>query len=125
MARHELPEPAMTRDDRNIGDVFKVNEKALQNAVIELAKLYGWRVHHGRPAQMPSGKWATPIQGHAGFPDLVLVRPPDLLFIELKSAIGRTSPQQDEWLADLAAAGAEVHVWRPRDITTIKERLKK
>jgi len=125
MARHELPKPAMTRDDRNIGDVFKVNEKALQNAVIELAKLYGWRVHHGRPAQMPSGKWATPIQGHAGFPDLVLVRPPDLLFIELKSAIGRTSPQQDEWLADLAAAGAEVHLWRPRDITTIKERLKK
>lgn len=115
----------MKRDERNIGDVFKVNEKALQNAVVELAKLYGWRVHHTRPAQMPSGKWATPIQGHAGFPDLVLVRPPDILFVELKSAIGRTSPQQDEWLAALSASGAEVHLWRPRDITIIKERLKK
>lgn len=115
----------MPRDERNIGDVFKINEKALQNAVVELAKLYGWRVHHTRPAQMPSGKWATPIQGHAGFPDLVLVRPPEILFVELKSAIGRTSPQQDEWLADLTASGVEVHLWRPRDITTIKERLKK
>lgn len=115
----------MPRDERNIGEVFKVNEKALQNAVVELAKLYGWRVHHTRPAQMPSGKWATPIQGHAGFPDLVLLRPPEILFVELKSAIGRTSPQQDEWLADLTAAGLEVHLWRPRDISTIKERLKK
>ena len=68
-------------ENRDVGKVFKINEAALQNAVIELAKLYGWKVHHTRPAQMPSGKWATPIQGHAGFPDLVLVRPPDTIFV--------------------------------------------
>jgi len=109
--------------ERDIGQVFKINEAALQNAVIELAKLYGWKVHHTRPAQMPSGRWATPIQGHAGFPDLVLVRPPDTIFVELKSAIGKTSDKQDEWIAALQAAGQEVHVWRPRDSTTIKQRL--
>ena len=110
-------------ENRDIGKVFKINEAALQSAVIELAKLYGWKVHHTRACQMPSGRWATPIQGHAGFPDLVLVRPPDTIFVELKSAIGRTSDKQDEWIAALQAAGQEVHIWRPRDITAIKHRL--
>ena len=111
----------MPSDD--IGKVFKINEKALQNAVIELAHLFGWLVHHTRPAQMPSGRWATPIQGDAGFPDLVLVRGHDTIFVELKSAIGRTSDKQDAWIAALREAGQEVHIWRPRDITDIKNRL--
>ena len=109
--------------NRDIGQVFKINEAALQSAVIELAKLYGWKVHHTRAVQMPSGKWSTPIQGQAGFPDLVLVRPPDTIFVELKSAIGKTSDKQDEWIAALQAAGQEVHIWRPRDISIIKQRL--
>jgi hypothetical protein len=111
----------MPSDD--IGKVFKINEKALQNAVVELAHLYGWLVHHTRPAQMPSGRWATPIQGDAGFPDLVLVKGHDTIFVELKSAIGRTSGHQDAWIAALREAGQEVHIWRPRDIQTIKDRL--
>ena len=109
--------------NRDIGKIFKINEAALQNAVIELAKLYGWLVHHTRPCQMQSGRWATPIQGHAGFPDLVLVRAPETIFVELKSAIGKTSDKQDEWIAALQAAGQEVHIWRPKDITEIKKRL--
>ena len=114
-----MPKPT----DADIGKVFKINEAALQSAVIELAKLYGWKVHHTRPCQMQSGRWATPIQGHAGFPDLVLVRPPETIFVELKSAIGKTSDKQDEWIAALQAAGQEVHIWRPKDITIIKRRL--
>jgi hypothetical protein len=43
--------------------------------------------------------------------------------VELKSAIGRTSPQQDAWIAALREAGQEVHIWRPRDINIIKDRL--
>lgn len=104
-------------------DPFKISERALQSAVVELAHWYGWKVHHTRAAQMPSGRWATPIQGDNGFPDLVLLRPGELIFVELKSAIGKTSPAQDDWLDWLTRAGQEVYVWRPRDITTIKERL--
>lgn len=104
-------------------DPFKISEKALQSAVIELAHWYGWKVHHTRNTQLPSGRWATPISGDNGFPDLVLVRAGELIFVELKSAIGRTSQAQDEWLNLLQTAGQEVHIWRPRDITTIKERL--
>jgi len=115
---------AKKNEKSDVGKIFKINEKALQQAVIELAHFYGWRVHHTRAVQLPSGRWATPVQGDNGFPDLVLVRPPELLFVELKSAVGRTSPEQDIWLGMLELAGAEVHVWRPRDIAQIKERLK-
>ena len=111
------------KEATDVGKIFKINEKALQAAVIELAHYYGWRVHHTRAVQLPSGRWATPVQGDNGFPDLVLVRPPDLIFVELKSAVGRTSPDQDRWLAMLEMAGAEVHIWRPRDIAQIRERL--
>jgi len=63
---------------------------------------------------MKSGKWATPIQGHAGFPDLVLVGG-RVLYRELKSMRGRTSDAQSAWLASLRAAGADACVWRPSD----------
>jgi hypothetical protein len=35
--------------------------------------------------------------------------------VELKSELGRTSPEQEEWLAAFAQAGVESHVWRPSD----------
>ena len=37
----------------------------------------------------------------AGFPDLVLLRPPELLFIELKSARGRIAVDQHLWIDQL------------------------
>ena len=46
----------------DVGKIFKINEKALQQAVIELAHFYGWRVHHTRAVQLPSGRWATPVK---------------------------------------------------------------
>lgn len=46
----------------------------------------------------------------AGFPDLVIVGR-RVVFRELKVA-SRTSTKQVEWLAALAAAGADATVWR-------------
>jgi len=66
----------------------------------------------------------------AGFPDLVAVRPPRLLFVELKTDSPRSqlSSAQREWADDLEAVADEValyhpdgrrllewYVWRPRD----------
>lgn len=103
---------------------FKISEAAFQRAVIEIAKWERWLVHHTRPAQMRSGRWATPIQGDAGFPDLVLAHPArGLIFAELKSAVGRVSDQQTEWLETLRANGVEAYIWRPRDLQTIRLRL--
>jgi hypothetical protein len=91
----------------------KVTEAQFQRQVIDLAKLAGWRVFHPRIS----------IQSVPGWPDLVLVRD-RILFRELKSESGQTTPEQDAWLAALTAAGADAAVWRPADLeTTIRETL--
>ena len=46
-----------------------MTEAEFKNQVIELAKRYGWMIHHDLPAIRPNGSWATNTQGHAGFPD--------------------------------------------------------
>lgn len=121
------------------------SEADLQNQVIDLAKLTGWLVHHGRPARTGkctkcpgtgyvagricprckgSGQgWATPIQGDKGFMDLVLIRD-RVVLAELKSAKGRLSPEQRTWIDAAVAAGAEVYVWRPADWDHIVEVLR-
>jgi hypothetical protein len=48
-----------------------------------------------------------------GFPDLVVAGQGGVLFRELKTQIGRLSPEQIRWQERLFAAGADVAVWRP------------
>lgn len=94
----------------------QLREDAWQDQVIEVAQLLRWRVAHFRPAKTAQG-WRTPVQADgAGFPDLVLVRGPRLIFAELKSDSGRVRPDQQEWLERLAGTSAEVYVWRPADV---------
>ena len=54
----------------------------------------------------------------SGFPDRVLVRE-RVIFAELKREKTGPTPNQIEWLDGLAIAGAEVYVWRPRDLEEI------
>lgn len=90
-------------------------ERDLQAAIIEAAKYLGWRIMHTRPGRTAHG-WTTPIQGHAGFPDLVLLRPPRLVFAELKTAKGELTIEQSLWFNGLkACVKAEVYLWKPRD----------
>jgi hypothetical protein len=92
-----------------------MTERELQDAIIDMAKLLGWRVMHQRPGRTVDG-WRTAIQGHAGFPDLVLLRPPRLIFAELKSKRGNPDFQQATWLNGLeTVAGVETFLWRPID----------
>jgi len=67
----------------------------------------------------------TPIQGHPGFPDLVLARADrPVLFAELKSATGRLTADQRAWGDVLdAAEGADYYLWLPRDWPEIEEAL--
>lgn len=86
--------------------------------VIDLAKVNRWRLYHAYDSRRSA----------AGFPDLVLVRPPRLIFAELKTAKGRLTREQGGWLTDLGALalpGVEVYVWRPDDWNEIVERLKR
>ena len=82
-----------------------MTENALQNQFDALAAALGWRSYHTHDSRRSPG----------GFPDSCLVhaRQRRLLFVELKTMGGKTSTKQDGWIADLAAAGVEVHVLRP------------
>ena len=89
-------------------------EKQLEQQVKELAKLFNWKYYH---------TWRS-IHSPAGFPDCVLVRPPRLIFAELKSDKGLVSDKQQEWLDELNQVPyIEVFVWRPDDFEEIVECL--
>lgn len=91
----------------------QVTETELQGAVIELATWAKWLVHHTRPARTSEG-WRTPVQGHVGFPDLILARGHRLIVAELKRQGAKPTEAQQLWLATIAETPAvEVHVWRP------------
>ncbi len=79
-------------------------------------------VHAERPATMQSGRWATPIQGDAGWPDLVLLHPLHrvLWFVELKREPNKVEPAQQRWLDELSRStfgqcGVRV-LWVPEEL---------
>ena len=100
------------------------DEDDLLRNVLDLADDFGWLAYHQRPALTSKG-WRTAIQGDAGFPDLVLVRAPRVLFVELKKDDGRTGPFQKKWLTALAeCSSVEVYGWRPANLDAIGECLR-
>ena len=102
----------------------ELSEAEFQKAVITLARLHGWRVMHTQPAQIRPGKWITPNTGDQGFPDLVMSHPhKGTIFVELKGPKGTLSNLQWDWIHGLEDSGEEVHVWRPKDLDKISERL--
>ena len=93
-----------------------LSEKDLQAAVIELANLYGWTVSHFRAAQNSRGDWRTPVAAQGkGFPDLTMLRGSRIVVAELKSARGKVTREQGDWLLAWRQTAAEVFVWYPAD----------
>lgn len=91
-----------------------ITERELSAQVKQLAAVYGWTAYH---------TW-TSVHSAPGFPDWVLVRPPRLIFAELKRERGKVTAAQQSWLDVLAQLpGVEVFVWRPSDLTRIAEVL--
>jgi len=82
-----------------------MTEKKLQQCVTDLAALMGWLTYHTHDSR----------RSQPGFPDLTLVRDGRLIFVELKSAKGRLTPEQIGWLKVLGETPADVYVWRPCD----------
>jgi len=99
-----------------------MTEAEFLSQVIDLARLCGFRVAHFRPGRTAVGGWRTAVQGNAkGFPDLVLVRPGQLLVAELKTERGKLSPEQREWLAAFEAAGVPAYCWTPASWAAIEQ----
>lgn len=102
-----------------------MSEADYQGRIVEAARLHGWRIHHCRPLQRRDGRWQTPVTGHPGFPDLVLLRGARLLVLEVKTDIGRVTPAEEAWLAAWREVPrAEVHVVRPRYWSLVEEMLR-
>jgi len=95
------------------------SEKDFQAQIVKQAQIAGWRVFHvGDSRKMVKRGNAKFMVGDAlakGFPDLLLVKPPCILVIEVKRELGKTTPEQDEWLADFDACGIVTGVARPSD----------
>lgn len=83
-----------------------VTEAQFQQTVIAACKTYGLRHYHTHDSR----------RSVPGFPDLVIVGPAGVLFRELKTATGRVSHDQQEWIRALTEAGCDVAVWRPADL---------
>src|SRR5690606_29558723 len=96
------------------GSAAVTTEAEFQAQVVELATITGWRHLHVRRTVGRGRKWTTSTN-LAGWPDLLLWKPGRVVAAELKSAKGKTTAEQEDVLASLAAAGIETHVWRPSD----------
>jgi hypothetical protein len=91
-----------------------VTEADFQATVVDAAELFGWWVFHDHDSR----------RNTAGFPDLVLIRPPEVVFIELKREKGRVTTAQAGVLDMLGrCSGVDAYLWRPSDWAEIVERL--
>jgi hypothetical protein len=105
--------PATRRRPRDlIGDE---SEEHFLSRVRRTAKLFGWVDWHQRDS----------IGTRPGLPDLILVRPPRVIFAELKSQHGVLRVAQKVSIGLLAQCpGVEAYVLRPSDWSRIVEVLR-
>lgn len=91
---------------------IRATELQYEAGIIEAAKAAGWLVHAERAA-VSKGKWSTPIKGHAGWPDLVLVHEPHrrMMIVELKRKPNKVSDEQRRWLDALDKVTGSIDHW--------------
>ena len=94
-------------------DINKFKEKDFQKLVTDIAHQNNWWVYSNPDSRRSAAVW----------PDLVLVREPECLFVELKAEKGKVSEIQNVILNKLALCGMETRIWYPRDLQEIHRRL--
>lgn len=91
-----------------------VREAEFLQQIVQLARMFHWRVYH---------PWIS-VKSPSGFPDLVLLRPPRLIFAELKTGRRKLTWEQTQWIDALGLIhGIEVYIWREADWDKIQEKL--
>jgi hypothetical protein len=98
-----------------------LTEKDWQQQVEEALRVFGWWFLHIPANVVVCPRCHTKIyRGIAkGFPDILAIKPPRILWIELKGERGHVDPEQRRVKAMLEACGQIVLHARPRD----RERL--
>ena len=121
----------ITADEAWAIEARSMSEREFQAKVVEHAEANGFLVYH---------TWNS-RNSASGFPDLCMVRPPRLIFAELKRENGKVSDAQQEWIDALRGTYVEdscgkegckkcsdcgipqVYLWRPSDWDSIIETL--
>lgn len=107
-------------------NTLKVVEVDYQRQVVEAAHLFRWSVNHVRRSVTgaKNQRWTTATTV-IGWPDLTCVRPPRLIFIELKGHNGCLTPEQEIVLGLLDACdGIQAFVSWPWEIDSVLELLR-
>lgn len=124
---------------------IKLSERDFSKQVEDLFKLFGWEFYHVVEQHYYARRTSR------GFPDYVAVKPPRLIFAELKSEKGQLTEAQEKWLEILKQCQhifpyipnkmiltledevdtsipkimlPEVYLWRPSQIEEIAEVLR-
>jgi len=106
-----------------------MQEKDWQRTLVDLLRLYGWRVCEFRKARIKKDGqdvYRTPFGADGkGMTDLIAIKPPRVAFIENKTERGRLSPEQIIWRELLTACpGVEYYLAKPSDFEQLKEVLR-
>ena len=102
-----------------------MTEKQFTEAVLEAAERFGWLMAHFHDSRREvvredGTRLFIGDKAAKGFPDLVLCKPPTVLFVELKAERGKTTKEQTAWLTSLADCdGVHVRLWRPGDMDDV------
>jgi hypothetical protein len=83
-----------------------MTEAELRALIVDAAHVAGWEVF-----SLPAVKTRRPVKDAVGYPDLTLARRHAVLFMELKSDVGKVSDDQWRW----GVALSEWYVIRPAD----------
>lgn len=89
--------------------VFAVSEAEWTTAIGDRLDYYGCIWHDTYPTRRTPGRW-TPEHAGKGVPDLICLRPPRVLWLEIKTETGRVSPRQEAWLEGLRQSGQEAYI---------------
>jgi hypothetical protein len=103
----------------------RLKEKPWQKQVEEALTVCGWWWMHVPPNVIVCpGCHRRIYRGiRKGFPDILAIKPPDILWIELKTETGQVEPEQTSVGEMLRACGQTWVVARPRDRETLLARI--
>lgn len=97
-------------------------EARFQKWIERYARARGWTLQfHVLRGRVRGGRWVTNTSS-SGVPDLWLIRPStgQLVVLEVKAPGGRSTPEQEQWIAGLQAVETvEAYVVRPADVDEI------
>jgi VRR-NUC domain len=94
--------------------VPRISERRYQRQVTDYAEMLGWHWWHTLRSE------GSP----KGWPDLVLIKRPRIVFLEIKAQRTPVTPEQQACINELRACGQECYIVRPSDFDRLTRILR-